>query len=66
MKTGKKFTAMKMLITNLIFLNISLLNFENRFPLAYKKMEEVTNKCLIKGIRILCRHKRTLYSKGEK
>jgi hypothetical protein len=44
-----------------IFLNISLLNFENNFPLVYNKREDVTNNWITMGIRISCNHKRTLY-----
>jgi hypothetical protein len=42
-----------------IFFNIFLLNFENNFPLVYKKKEDVTNKWITEGIRISCTHKRT-------
>jgi hypothetical protein len=49
-----------------IFLHISLLNLQNSFPLVYNKMENVTNKLITEGIRILCRHKRTLHSIKEK
>lgn len=44
------------------FLNTFLLIFENNFPLVFKKKEDITNKWITKGIRLSCKHKRTLYT----
>jgi hypothetical protein len=43
-----------------------LLIFENSFPLVRKKKEGITNKWITKGIRLSCKHKRTLYTLVKK
>jgi hypothetical protein len=45
-----------------IFLHISLLNFENSFPLVYKKKKNVTNNWITMHLRISSKHRRTLHS----
>ena len=49
-----------------IFLNTFLLIYENSFPLVFKKKEDITNKWITKGIRVSCKHKRTLYTLVKK
>jgi hypothetical protein len=44
-----------------IFHNTFLLILENSLPLVYKKKKDITNKWITKGIRLSCKHKRTLY-----